>query len=305
MLKTIAPRRIARTVAAAGGLFACLPALSAAQLGGPDTNRQRQQPIVRTFHVEPRPAPVAPDHFHHPRPYFGVSGYFYGGYCPPGYYGGGYLPYYAGPSVYLGFGNGAYGYGNYAVPEVYAPSVTYNYNAVPPAELPDIYRQPQMNLPPANPPSQSTGTTRGSDEDYYLNRRSPTKSQVPSALRKDPSLAQAVADIEKAFRTGDIEPLAKHIAVSGPLTVQSQGRERHKIAASDYLDMTRDAFKNMTTVSYKLDQVEPASNGGWLAYGTHVLKVEDGSEKTFNVGFVLTKKDDNWIITEVSGDPAK
>ena len=89
----------------------------------------------------------------------------------------------------------------------------------------------------------------------------------------------------------------------------SQGRSRRQLEAPTYLEMTKDAFKSIKTVKYDLDKVEPASGGAWMVYGKHVLRADNGTEQTFNVGFVLKKVTDKegdfWIITEVSADPAK
>ena len=52
----------------------------------------------------------------------------------------------------------------------------------------------------------------------------------------------------------------------------------------------------------ELDKIEPASNGAWLVYGTHILRTEDGKEKSFTVGFVLKKRGNVWAISEVSAD---
>lgn len=150
---------------------------------------------------------------------------------------------------------------------------------------------------PAVEPSRASSATDG---DYYLNAR-----RRPSELERDPTLARAVSDIETAFRTGDIGPLTDHIDAKDTLTLQTQGRTRRRVAASEYLDMTAEALKVLKTARYTLNKVEPASNGAWMVTGTHVLHGEDGAEKTFDVGFVLKRRGDHWMIAEVTARAAR
>jgi hypothetical protein len=189
----------------------------------------------------------------------------------------------------LSFGFPYYGY----YPPVYYAPDYYYYPAYPPKVVYNVY--PDYR-PSYAPPSRKAG--RDDADEYYLNRR-------PSPLRQDTALAQAVNDIQTAFRTGDITPLEPHVIAADKLIVQSQGRTRRTLTGSEYLDMTREALKEMHTVRFMLDQVEPGSNGAQLVYGTHVLRGDDGKEKVFRVSFVLKKSADKWIITEVSADPAK
>lgn len=137
--------------------------------------------------------------------------------------------------------------------------------------------------------------------DYYLYR----KPEASSLLKGDPSLAQAVTDIETAFRTGDITPLARHIAPNDTLVLHQAGRTRRSLSAAAYLEMTKEALGVMKTVRYTLNRAEPGSGGAVLVYGTHVLRSEDGAEKTFNVGYVLKKRGQVWVITEVSAEPSR
>jgi hypothetical protein len=143
--------------------------------------------------------------------------------------------------------------------------------------------------------------SRTDDGDYYLN----AKPKPKGPLDRDSALAEAVADIQTAFRINDIVRLEKHIDTAGTIVLQNKGRTRQSIPAATYVEMTRDALKAMKTTTYVLDKVEPASNGAWMVYGTHILKTEDGAQKKFNVGFVLKKSGDRWVIAEVGADPAQ
>lgn len=140
----------------------------------------------------------------------------------------------------------------------------------------------------------------GGADDYYLSR----PNGANALLERDPSLAQAVANIETAFRTGDISLLEWHVSPNEILSLSSSGRVRSRISGADYLQMTREAMMTMKTVRYSLNRVE-ASAGGRRVSGVHVLRGEDGSERSFLVSFVLRQRGGVWTITEVSAEPAR
>ena len=249
----------------------------------------------------------------------GYYGGFVGGYGGYGGYYGGYNS--SGYSVGFNAGGLSLGYRqqncyNNTVPV--PPSVSYDYRqGYDQQSYPDTFgrsdirSQTRQDTGRANDEQASNSARRtplplktGEDDsnDYYLNRKT-------SPLQKEPGLAQAVKDIETAFRTANISLIEKHLDAGEKLTLMSQGRSRRQLEAPTYLEMTKDAFKSIKTVKYDLDKVEPASGGAWMVYGKHVLRADNGTEQTFNVGFVLKKVTDKegdfWIITEVSADPAK
>jgi len=215
---------------------------------------------------------------------FGLGLQQYTGY-PPSYWGGGYV-YGGGGGVYVG-GPVVYGGGVYTDHE---------------RPHPDGMRSD--NSASSRPSTRTRPKPRAGEEeanDYYLHR----KPEPPSPLEKDPALAEAVRDIESAFRSRNISLLERHVVPSDKIVLQAQGRTRRSIAASDYLRMTEEALKVMKTAHYTLSQVEPGSKGSWMVYGRHVLRGEDGAEKVFNIGFVLKKRGETWVIAEVSADPSR
>jgi hypothetical protein len=210
--------------------------------------------------------------------------------CAPFYYGYGVNGYYDSSQFGIGVQAGGlqFGYsqnqGEYVNPETYRD---YSYRQEPRRYEPPALREPAAKIAKAD------------DSDYYLHQK--PKPKTP--LDKDALLAEAVKDIEFAFQSGDVARLEKHIVPTDMLTLQAKGRTRKPLAAAAYLQMTRDALAEMKTVKYELNKVEPASNGAWMVYGTHVLRNEDGKEKKFSVAFVLKKRGELYVITEVSADP--
>ena len=223
-----------------------------------------------------------------------------------------YTPWYYGPS-YPGAYSDSYVYGNVNVGGFnlgYSQRQrNYSFGAVPP-----VYTQVPRSVDTGTQQyldeireqdAQRTGTARtpASDDDagYYLHQ----KPKPKTAVEKDPSLSQAVANIERAFRTGDTRSLEPHVVRNENLTLASKGQTRKPLSGETYLELTRDALKNMKTLRFELPNAEPASNGAVLVFGTHVLQAEDGKGLTFSVGFVLKKRGDQWVISEVSADPTK
>ncbi len=188
-------------------------------------------------------------------------------------------------------------------------SSSYSYGAVPPVYVqvprPVDTRTQEYLDGIRERDTQRAGTTRKapSDDDasYYLHQKPKPKTMV----EKDPSLSQAVANIERAFRSGDLRPLELHVIPKENLTLATKGQSRKPLTGEAYLELTRDALKNMKTLKFELSNAEPGSNGAMLVYGTHVLQAEDGKGLSFNVGFVLKKRGDQWFISEVSADPTK
>lgn len=278
---------------AALALLAPGPATAQLGLGDPRKIYPGANVVTRP---QPRPVPGFTGGVHV------LPGGYYGGYCGPGGYlivngGFGY-----GPG--LGYTGGFYyqGNGGYFVPTTGfgQAGVTINqYQYIPPT----VPLNPGANA--QGQPTPRANASRGPSNDadtYYLNRK-------PTPQQRDPGLAQAIDDIENAFRRGDIALIEKHLDPGGKLTLMTEGRTRQPLAVPLYEQMTKDALASMHTVSYSLDHVEPASNGGWLVYGRHVLRTDNGGQQTFNVSFVLMKvagpQGDRWIIQEVSADPAQ
>lgn len=208
-------------------------------------------------------------------------GSYYNSYCRPSYYGGyAYQPSY---------------YPTYAYPVYTQPTVVYNV-------VRDDYRPFDSDLSidrgitrEVAPPRRAEDAARDDANDYYLYRR-------PRSTVRDPALRGAIDDIEAAFRSQDVSRLEKHVDSAGKVILVSDGTTRRELGASDYLEMTRDALKDLKTKTFTLDRVVPASNGSWLVWGKHVLG-EDGNEKSYAVSFVLKKSGESWQIAEVGADP--
>ena len=243
---------------------------------------------------------------------FGVPNhgrYYYGNYGGFGYFPGdlAYYPYY---SPYFSFG--------YTALSPYA----FYYGAFPPfITLGSVYASPPQYVYVPYPVYQQDGAYngyRGDDVDgYYLNRnnaddsyrvgenaRRTDKDPVKEAP-KDAALDAAVADIRDAWKTGKMDPLAKHVRKDARIAVYLRGKYQYSMDAGDYLDMTRDALTATKTTRFELDKVQRKQNGIYTVTGRHTYRDKDDNEHTVFVSYVLEKSDDGYVITQVGSAPEK
>lgn len=210
------------------------------------------------------------------------------------YYSGSYYhrPYYrcyGGSSFFFGLSFGGY-YPYYYDPFWYPGYAYYPY---------PLYRTVYVDEPVYVETRYRESDHRYGDDDYYLHRRY-------SAAKPDIAVTDAVADIERGFLNGDCTLIERHIDTKESIRIYARDRSAKSIKGSEYANMTRDAFKDMKTISYHLDRVQPAGSGTWSCSGIHVIRAENGDEKRFEVNFVLRKEGgDHWVITEAGASAAR
>lgn len=149
---------------------------------------------------------------------------------------------------------------------------------------------------------------------YYLNQdRAQTQGRTDNGYRiqeksedlKDKLVDTAVGDITKAWQDRDIQTLSKHVRRDSRIAVYLRGKYQYSLDASDYLDMTRDAFRATKTVRFEIDGVQRKENGVYAVTGHHVYKDRDDQERTVHVSYVLQKMDGEYYITQVGSAPDK
>jgi hypothetical protein len=133
-----------------------------------------------------------------------------------------------------------------------------------------------------------------SRDDYYLSGAS---------WRRDRDLVRAVEDIEDAFRSGDIEALVDHVDTGARIAVFNREKYQYSLSSNDYLDMTRDAMRDMDTVRFDLVRVREKRSGACVASGVHEYRDGDGATKRVLVSFGLERRDGRWVITQVCTAP--
>lgn len=187
---------------------------------------------------------------------------FIGGYYYP-YYSDNYTSTYTYPSVYTYYG----GFPQY----IYNPGVIVVENPYYPS-----YYTPYL---PFYAPSYQVVYNSNT---YYVDNKEDARilekggknaeSILDDAYPKD-SYQAAFADIEKAWTTGKISYLSKHLrSDETKISVLLDKKYSYSINSDDFKDITRDALERLQTVSFKFNRMRKAKNGDITAYAVHVYK---------------------------------
>jgi len=232
-------------------------------------------------------------------PYGGAPTYNNGG----GYYGGGYgtgVTVVGGPSLLGGFYYGNYcdsysvntfpsiysaysGFPSYiyspasviVLADPYAPAYVTGYQPFYTPSYPVVYNENIYYVGSQERAQQIVG-----DDDTA--RRAALRTAYPEG-----SYQAAFGDIERAWLDGNVSGLQKHLRGNDvKLSVFFKGKYSYSIATTDYVQITRDAFDKLSTVSFKFDRLRKAKNGDVTAFGTHVYRGASGSETAGSEGTV-------------------
>ena len=233
------------------------------------------------------------------------NGYYYGGFGSQFFVGGlAYYPYY---SPFFSFG--------YSALSPYA----FYYGSFPSfITLGSVYSAPPEYVYVPYPVYQN-GSYQGERSDdvdsYYLNRSNRVDDQyrvgengrsLPAPVpARDAALEATLSDIRDAWKTGKIDPLAKHVRRDAKVAVYLRGKYQYSLDAGDYLDMTRDALSATKTVRFELDAPQRKENGVYTVTGRHIYRDKDGNERTVHVTYVLEKADTDYVLTQVGSAPDK
>jgi hypothetical protein len=145
----------------------------------------------------------------------------------------------------------------------------------------------------------ANGSYRSSDDaDYY-----------PYVERVGGSLAQALKDVERGWRQGDLDLLMRHVDPESDIRVLYKNQYSHTLSARQFEELTRDAFANMRTESFRFTSVKRHRDGEEaVAKGVHVLRDPNGESRVVYVIYLLEQARDrygdwDWYITEVGQSP--
>ena len=164
----------------------------------------------------------------------------------------------------------------------------------------------------------------------------PAKEAVKEAYPAD-SYQAAFADIQNAWLKNDPALIDRHLRDKDTkLSVFVAGKYTYSLASGDFLQITRDAFDRLNTISFDFTRLRKAKNGDVTAFGKHVyrasgsadtgtdaVKVGDtvpfstdgsqpydrssdpaaGEEKTMYVSYTLRQHDKEWYIIAVDSSP--
>ncbi len=121
--------------------------------------------------------------------------------------------------------------------------------------------------------------------------------------RRDPGFERAVNDIREAFLERNIQPLVDITDPNIDIAVFAKGHYQYSMKSDDYLDITRDAFQNMTTISLNLDRVSRRAIGVYVVSGKQVYEDQNNQVHKVYVSFVLEHLNGQWVLTQVASSP--
>ncbi len=207
-----------------------------------------------------------------------LGGYYYGNYCDVSFGVNTYPSIY---SAYSGFPTYIYSPASVVVlSEPYSPVYVTGYQPFYTPSYPVVYNE---NIYYVGSQERAQEIV-GSDDTA---RRAALRTAYP-----DGSYQAAFGDIERAWLDGNVNGLQKHLRGGDvKLSVFFKGRYSYSIATSDYMQITRDAFDKISTVSFKFDRLRKAKNGDVTAYGTHVYRGTSRSEEANSDGTVPFSSD--------------
>lgn len=248
-----------------------------------------------------------------------LGGYYYGNYTSYGY---GDIIY---PSVYTIYG----GFPQYICnPSVIVLSQPY-YPVYTTPYLP--FYQPSYQVTYNQTNYYTTSEDRASD----IREGGETAKAAVKSAYTDGTYQAAFADIAKAWSSGNIATLRKHLRDDDTkVSILLKRKYAYSIASGDFEQITRDALDRLSTVSFKFTRLRKAKNGDVTAYGKHIYRTSDdatsgdtavkdtdtvpfdsdqpydqagdpapGEEKVVYVAYTLRHKDDLWYIIAVNSSP--
>jgi hypothetical protein len=193
------------------------------------------------------------------------------------------------------------------------------------AGTPFLFSQYVMQAPPTivyvpvpvyTPQGNIKGWRREDVEDYYLNRKNPTKEEgEPEAKPKSTEqkasddawkttpIGKAALEIVRAWGERDVQALAALTDPKQRVSVYMRGKYQYSLKPEDYLDMTRDALQSTKTISFTVQAPQRKEKGVWLINGKHVYRDSDGEQRTVYVNYVLEEKEDHLVLTQVGVSP--
>ncbi|MCX6362543.1 MAG: hypothetical protein NT029_22345 [Armatimonadetes bacterium] len=137
------------------------------------------------------------------------------------------------------------------------------------------------------------------EDEYYLTRNSWANLREADA----DGLRYAADDIEDCFRNADINLLAGLTDPDVRIAIYQRGRYQYSLAADDYLDLTRDAIRNIDTVAFDLTRVRRRGNGVYTLSGIHVYRDKGGDRRKVFVSMAVERVQGRWTLTQVDTAP--
>ncbi len=117
------------------------------------------------------------------------------------------------------------------------------------------------------------------------------------------ALSLAVRDITESWRTGDVEPLSKHLLRKTRLAIILNGNYQYSMDAGDFLSLTRTALSSASDLQFISDHLIRKSDKTFVLTGRHLFKDKSGEDRTVYFSYVLQLSGDIYLISQLSTAP--
>ena len=117
------------------------------------------------------------------------------------------------------------------------------------------------------------------------------------------ALSLAVRRITESWRTGDIEPLSKHLLRRTRLAIILNGNYQYSMDAGDFLSLTRTALSSASDLQFIPDHLVRKSDRTFVLTGRHLFKDKSGEDRTVYFSYVLQLSGDIYLISQLSTAP--
>ncbi|MES1147200.1 MAG: hypothetical protein ABUL49_00445 [bacterium] len=144
---------------------------------------------------------------------------------------------------------------------------------------------------------------RGADCIGYTDATEVNYYSDPVLIRREPALYNAIDDVRECYDHDNIESLVALTDPNREIAVYLQGKYAYSTPASDYCDLTRDALRNTSTISFELNRVHRRSDRVYVVSGRHIYRDRIRHRRTVYVSYVFEDIGDRWTLIQVGTSP--
>jgi hypothetical protein len=119
-----------------------------------------------------------------------------------------------------------------------------------------------------------------------------------------PGLSNAIDELNETYSSGNIDAFVTIIDPNVSIAIYEHGQYQYSMASNDYVDLTRDAIRNISTINFTLDQLHQKAPTVFCVSGQHQYRDANGNTQTNFVSFVLEDIGGEWTLTQVDTSPS-
>jgi hypothetical protein len=148
-------------------------------------------------------------------------------------------------------------------------------------------------------PVYSGDTCSGFTEDgqNYLND--------PNLDQDEPGLSNALDDLTETFQNGNVDGIVSLIDPNTSIAIYFRGNYKYSMKAQDYVNLTRDAIKQISNPDFVIHYVRQRSPNVFTVSGQQTYRDASGNVQTMWLSFVLQDISGEWTLTQAETAPGQ